>query len=373
MLSNNKVLAVGLLFSPLFADYVHVQKGCVNGHNIGLFKFKSIYECKQLCDANEDCLAFEYGVAYGGGGAYVSDDCQLQSSVDARDCDGGYWNLDLYVKSTYAHFAKACVHGQNIELYKSKSILECQQLCDARCDCEAIEYGAAYGGSGRYEPQDCQLQSSALRTDCDGAHFNLDLWVKRDRATCAPTSAPTPQPTLEPTATGYEHVPRGCVNGANIVLYHEKTVSQCEELCDADARCKAFEFGVMHGGNGKYRPGDCQLQSSSVWHNCNGGHHNLELYIKGTYERFMKSCVNGRNIKLYPNKSIQQCRELCDAQEACKAFEYGVAYGGFGGYNPKDCQLQSSADRGDCDGAYHNLDLYVKGYGVVAESHSRLL
>jgi hypothetical protein len=37
-----------------------------------------------------------------------------------------------------------------------------------------------------------------------------------------------------------------------------------------------------------------------------------------------------------------------------------VAYGGHGGYKAKDCQLQSSAKVENCDGAHHNLDLYIK-------------
>merc|ERR1712079_863408 len=93
-------------------------------------------------------------------------------------------------------------------------------------------------------------------------------------------------------------------------------------------------------------------------------------YVKGTYERFPKSCVNGRNIKLYQNKSVMECQRLCDAQVACKAFEYGVPYGGGGSYKAKDCQLQSSADKRSCDGAHHNLDLYVKGYST--QNHRRL-
>merc|ERR1719192_815039 len=108
MLSYNIVLAAALWFSPLSADYVHVQKACVSGKNIVKHKFKSIYECKQLCDANEECLAVEYGVAHGGGFDRDLGDCQLQSSADYQNCDGVYWNFDLYVKTTYAHFEKAC-------------------------------------------------------------------------------------------------------------------------------------------------------------------------------------------------------------------------------------------------------------------------
>ena len=80
------------------------------------------------------------------------------------------------------------------------------------------------------------------------------------------------------------------------------------------------------------------------------------------YDQFIKSCVNGHNIDIYADKSIAECKALCSARLDCLAFEYGVPYGGLltGIYNPKDCQLQDSADKSGCDGMSLNLDLYVK-------------
>jgi len=71
--------------------------------------------------------------------------------------------------------------------------------------------------------------------------------------------------------------------------------------------------------------------------------------------------VNGQNIIKYTNKTVDECKKLCtDYGPGCPAFEYGVSYGGKGGYKARDCQLQSSAAYAGCDGGYHNLDLYVK-------------
>ena len=78
------------------------------------------------------------------------------------------------------------------------------------------------------------------------------------------------------------------------------------------------------------------------------------------YYHFNKACVIGHNIVKYADKSIAECKSLCSARIDCLAFEYGVQYGGAGSYKPKDCQLQSSADKSNCDGSFHNLDLYVK-------------
>merc|ERR1719222_286650 len=76
------------------------------------------------------------------------------------------------------------------------------------------------------------------------------------------------------------------------------------------------------------------------------------------YVHMAKGCVNGRNIKLYKNKSVKECAIICDNTPTCKGFEYGVAYGGRGRYVPGDCQPQYSSDTRNCNGGYHNLDFY---------------
>lgn len=82
--------------------------------------------------------------------------------------------------------------------------------------------------------------------------------------------------------------------------------------------------------------------------------------LPSNYVRMEKACVNGNNIVKIPDKSVANCAGKCDEDPACKAFEYGVAYGGSGNYQPRDCQLQSLSDPTGCDGARHNLDLYIK-------------
>ena len=61
---------------------------------------KKVAECKELCSQNTKCVAFEYGVAYGGGGTYKSRDCQLSDSTEKYGCDGSDHNTDLYVRGT---------------------------------------------------------------------------------------------------------------------------------------------------------------------------------------------------------------------------------------------------------------------------------
>ena len=73
----------------------------------------------------------------------------------------------------------------------------------------------------------------------------------------------------------------GCVTGHNIHKYTGKTVDECAKICNETPNCKAFEFGVPYGGSlGSYKSGDCQPQSSANYANCDGQHHNLDLYVQ---------------------------------------------------------------------------------------------
>ena len=72
-----------------------------------------------------------------------------------------------------------CVDGSNIELRSSQTVEQCAEWCDQRSDCKAFEYGVPHGGTGTtYKPGDCQLQNAVPNGQCDGAHFNLDVYTK---------------------------------------------------------------------------------------------------------------------------------------------------------------------------------------------------
>jgi len=79
--------------------YDRFERTCVPSHNLVNFHKIAIQECAKICDSNPSCLAFEYGVSYGGRGDYRPGDCQPQDSLErAEACDGSDMNLDLYVK-----------------------------------------------------------------------------------------------------------------------------------------------------------------------------------------------------------------------------------------------------------------------------------
>ena len=77
------------------------------------------------------------------------------------------------------------------------------------------------------------------------------------------------------------------------------------------------------------------------------------------YRQYKRQCVNGNNIRMIKNKSVEECGKLCDKESRCKGFEYGVGYGGGGYGKPGDCQLQSSSRRRGCNGSYWNFDFYA--------------
>ena len=80
----------------------------------------------------------------------------------------------------YVHKIKACVPGSNLQGFSGKTVEECKEVCDKHADCLAFEFGVAHGGSSpTNKPGDCRPKSSADACGCDGAHFNTDLYIKK--------------------------------------------------------------------------------------------------------------------------------------------------------------------------------------------------
>jgi hypothetical protein len=72
-----------------------------------------------------------------------------------------------------------------------------------------------------------------------------------------------------------------------------------------------------------------------------------------------KSCVSGHNLPIQKGKTVDECATICSNDANCKAFEFGVNYGG-SSYEAGDCQPQDGVHAGTCNGASYNLDLYIK-------------
>ena len=137
----------------------------------------------------------------------------------------------------------------------------------------------------------------------------------------------------------YDQHSKKCVDGENIILFRAsgsepKTIEQCGQACDADSRCKAFEYGVAHGGaSTNYKPGDCQLQSSDNMGTCDGGAYNFDLYIpNGNIAPVLIKCTTrclnidinvGQNI--YPPKLISGFHFIAQENKKAATLEKGGA------------------------------------------------
>jgi hypothetical protein len=118
--------------------------------------------------------------------------------------------------------------------------------------------------------------------DCGGGAWNNAPPTPGPPSTPAPS--PTPASTQAPVPDGYERISPGCVWGNNYVQKSTGiSVEDCAALCDADANCLAFEYGVDHGGCADiWQTSDCQLNSGATVTSCNGASFNLDLYVKAT-------------------------------------------------------------------------------------------
>jgi len=145
------------------------------------------------------------------------------------------------------------------------------------------------------------------------------------------------------TPDGFRHMVKGCVNGHNIVKYPNKSVAQCAQLCHNRADCKAFEYGVAHGGSGGYKPRDCQLQSSANFNGCNGAHHNLDLYIKQAQHPTCGGNAGGASCKFpftYHGKTYNSCTSVNHDQPWC----YTTNAGKWGNCNCSGRRLEEVDD-----------------------------
>merc|ERR1712154_192037 len=148
---------------------------------MGLYKNKTVAECEQICDLDDNCRAFEYGVDYGNGATkYEAMDCQPQSTASGVKYYKDKYNLDLYIKTVprgYTCKPGHCIDNENIDLYKNKSVTECAEICNRDDNCRGFEYGVDYG-TGVYEARDCQPQSTAIGFKPCTDKANLDLCIR---------------------------------------------------------------------------------------------------------------------------------------------------------------------------------------------------
>ena len=81
------------------------------------------------------------------------------------------------------------------------------------------------------------------------------------------------------------------------------------------------------------------------------------------YTKFEGACVSGNIFWTYQGiDTVRKCAKLCDNFDQCLAFEVYADHEGENTDNNRSgmCQLNTSADRSDCDGRDNNLNLYIR-------------
>lgn len=173
-----------------------------------------------------------------------------------------------------------------------------------------------------------------------------------------------------------------CVHGHNLgTKYTDKSVEECAVLCTTfGPECLGFEYGATPQGSQPdyWNPRDCRLSSGADTSNCDGSEFQMDFYtresIPAGYTLTVGGCVFGNNIEKHTDKTAQECADLCTNHGSdCLGFEYGrPTQGSNPGWNPRDCQLQRSADIGTCNGAKWKMDFYTRvldtGSAAAAQS-----
>ena len=258
-------------------------QGCEVGRPIQVLN-RTLDDCKTLCNADPACDAFAHEAGHNRtarAGCLLNTD-NVSNASNAISCDGksGAKGYNLYTKrskvsrwgwgngpipvSGYELVVSGCVSHHNLRLVHDKSREECSRLCNDDWRCEAFEYYRNQGSSNpTFRRYDCHLQTSNDPSNCRGQDWNLDLYIK-----------------IPPDVGGYAHMPRKCVNGHNLRHAGHKSLADCRAECNNEGFCVAFEYGVAYGGSGARKPGDCILQDHTDNYDCDGSHHNTDLYLK---------------------------------------------------------------------------------------------
>jgi hypothetical protein len=201
---------------------------------------------------------------------------------------------------------------------------DCITECNADPACLSIEVGVDWGGSGNVNNVDsgrCRSQS-LNNADCNGAHYNWDLWIK------IPKNFKTAR---------YIDVGTYCIDGYNM-NYHNKTIEECAKLCSLMSDCLGFEYVDPTNGYEEQYSESCRPQDG-VYDPASCGPNNLDYYLVepdkfdlfgidtkcGAGSSYVSS--NSYEIDLPTgstenwDRTIHGCANICDLiEDSCKVF-----------------------------------------------------
>ena len=160
----------------------------------------------------------------------------------------------------YEYIPKACVKNHNLKLISNISLEECKIECNKRAHCLAFEYWVDYGGSSQlFEARDCHLQNGTDSADCDGSHYNVDLYVKQSMNIYFYSNHPYQSSAyIDSRLQNYSLMPSyhrflGCrfIGKKNYLATDEgndlggktgESLDDCEKLCKETNRCNSFTY-----------------------------------------------------------------------------------------------------------------------------------
>ena len=200
-------------YALLNTTYVRHEKTCVYKREVAKYAGKSVDECARLCDKNEDCTGFEYGV---------------ESSVQAPvgDADGyetiagmqaGDEVCDSWLGSSRSSDEKECfaycAANPTCRFFSHlKELAWPRQNCFAHESCTTKKKRTGDGPIDIYtvtlsaapQPKDCQLLSAnteSSRNECPDSNTDLHLLVRPDPCglhSCCLKSAANSQGVVDP-------------------------------------------------------------------------------------------------------------------------------------------------------------------------------
>ncbi len=120
----------------------------------------------------------------------------------------------------------------------------------------------------------------------------------------------------------YELISPGCVLGEDIAgeQYSGLTEEECVRRCNQYGfGCSAVEYGVDHGVDDDYLPGDCNLKSGTEdYETC--PEHNLDLYIRRNATSGYGDCYQPGYV--IGDETCEGTGEDCSLEATCKTSEY---------------------------------------------------
>jgi len=296
--------------TPNYSNYNYSPDKDRGGADISCtFSGADINKCRQECDGDVNCKSFNYFPYNGGQACCKKNDATLASITTSV-------GTNLYVKKTpiytdYATYVGKVNQGPDITYITNVSEDICKRECDATPNCKA--FNVYQSGGVQY----CWLKTGLTVTADNAA---VTLFSKRRVLT--PTGL-APNANGLPNYTNYTNYNNKFYTAANIACVFAPNTDDCKQQCDANTSCKAFGWEL---GNKS-----CCLKSDATLTNL-AAYTGIDTYVKKQpiYSNYTLNAGKDRggadigSCLALDTINLDDCKQKCDADNNCKAFNYWV-------------------------------------------------